>query len=102
MHWVEVEWTALEPEDRREGIPGDTAATPLKVRARGMTGSALPGESAVVTTVIGREVVGVVREVEPGYQHSFGRPLPAWLEMRDAIRRERAALKTGTNGAHAE
>lgn len=102
MHWVEVEWTALEPEDRREGIPGDTAATPLRVRARGMTGSARPGESATVTTVTGREVVGVVREIEPGYQHSFGRPLPAWLEMRDAIRRERGALTARTNGAHAE
>jgi 2-amino-4-ketopentanoate thiolase alpha subunit len=101
MQWVEVEWTALAPEDRREGIPGDTAATPLRVRARGMASAARPGTDATVTTVIGREVTGLVREIEPGYHHSFGRPLPSWLEMRDAIRRERADLARRRRGAGA-
>lgn len=99
MLWVEVEWTALAPRDRREGIPDDTASTPLRVRARGMAVAAAPGTEATVTTVIGREVTGLVREVEPGYHHSFGRPLPPWLEMRDAIRRERASLARASRGA---
>ncbi len=101
MQWVEVEWTALAPEDRREGIPGDTAATPLRVRARGMVSGAELGTEATVTTVIGREVTGLVREIEPGYHHSFGRPLPAWLTMRDAIRRERAGLAGASRGESA-
>ncbi|MGW1551567.1 2-amino-4-oxopentanoate thiolase subunit OrtA [Streptomyces sp. NPDC002346] len=102
MQWIEVEWTALEPADRREGIPDDTAATPLRVRARGMAVSAEIGKEATVTTVIGREVTGLVREIEPGYHHSFGKPLSSWLEMRDAIRRERAeVMGSSREGAQA-
>lgn len=94
MEWIEVEWIALEPGDRRDGIPADTAATPLRVRARGTAAAAELGKETTVMTVTGRPVRGVVREIGPGYHHSFGTPLPAWLEMRDAIRAEREGLGT--------
>lgn len=91
--WVEIEWTALEPNERRPDLPADTAATPLLVRTRGNCVAPVLGENGTITTVTGRTLTGVVRELRPGYTHGFGHPLPAWLAMRDAIRAEAGPLR---------
>jgi 2-amino-4-ketopentanoate thiolase alpha subunit len=84
--WVEIEWTVLEPADRAATCPPDTRAVPYVARARGMAVDPVPGADAEIVTTTGRLVRGRIRDVSPGYDHSFGRPLPEWIRMRDSIR----------------
>jgi hypothetical protein len=44
------------------------------------------GHDAEVVTMIGRRLRGCVRDIHPGYEHSFGRPSPEWVRMKNAIR----------------
>lgn len=84
--WVEIEWIILEPDARSENVPPDTAGLPYVGRARGLArGEPQVGETVDIVTLTGRTLRGQVVDATPGYTHSFGRPLPAWVTMRSAI-----------------
>ena len=77
--WVEVECVLLEPADRAENLPPETAEKPMLAFVNGFaTVSAALGEEATVETMTGRLVTGRLSEINPGYFHTFGRP-PAEL-----------------------
>lgn len=84
--WVEIEWTVLEPAERATSCPPDTRAVAYLARTKGMAVDAVLGRDAEIVTVTGRRVEGRVRDQNPGYEHTFGRPLPEWVRMRNAIR----------------
>ncbi|MEG0307588.1 MAG: 2-amino-4-oxopentanoate thiolase subunit OrtA [Clostridium sp.] len=72
--FVEVETIVLECSDRSPAIPEDTKKTPLKMWVRGFVNSDCSiGEEVEITTTVGRIMKGMVKEVEPGYSHGFGR-----------------------------
>lgn len=72
--WVEIEETVLISEERSQNIPDETKKTPLKCWIRGNCLSDCEVNDEVeVETNIGRIVKGKVVEVEPGYNHSFGK-----------------------------
>lgn len=99
--WVEVRYTLLEPADRSTNLPADTAAQPLLVWVKGFASSAAHlGEAVEVQTMTGRAVTGVLTDVNPGYDHTFGRPAPelthVGADLRARLERYRgAALKAG-------
>ena len=71
--WVEIERTVLTPEQRAQGLPADTASTPLLEWIDGVLAApAKVGDEATIKTIIGREHSGTLRRVNPGYSHSFG------------------------------
>ncbi|MTK14072.1 MAG: 2-amino-4-ketopentanoate thiolase [Clostridiaceae bacterium] len=72
--WVEIEETVLTPKERSKSIPEETKQTPLKCWIRGncLQNCEIGGEVEVETNV-GRIARGKVVEVEPGYDHSFGK-----------------------------
>lgn len=71
--WVEIEQTVLNPPERAQGIPADTAATPLMLWLNGFaTHPARVGEQVTVRSLIGRTHTGTLRTINPGYTHSFG------------------------------
>lgn len=71
--WVEIELTVLTPAERAEGLPADTAVTPLLEWVDGfLTHPAKVGEEATVRSIIGRTHTGLLRRINPGYAHSFG------------------------------
>lgn len=71
--WVEIELTVLTPDERAEGLPADTAVTPLLEWVDGLlTHPAAVGEKATVRSIIGRTHTGVLRRINPSYTHSFG------------------------------
>lgn len=71
--WVEIERIILKPEERAQGLPPDTAATPLLEWIDGfLLAPAKLGEEVKITTIIGREHSGTLSRVNPGYSHSFG------------------------------
>lgn len=86
--WVEIEWVILPSEERSENLPADTRELPYVGRARGLVeGVVEVGQSTSVVTLADRVLHGMVVDSAPGYTHSFGRPLAAWIEMRDTIHR---------------
>lgn len=75
--WVEVRYVLLEPADRAANLPADTAAQPLLVWLKGFArSSAQFGDELSIETVTGRVATGVLTDVNPGYDHTFGRPTP--------------------------
>jgi hypothetical protein len=83
--WTEIEWTVLEPDERGAGVPAETRATPYLARCRGMATGPEVGQEVEIRTATGRQLRGRVRELLPGYHHTFGSPLPEWIAMRNAI-----------------
>jgi hypothetical protein len=85
--WVEVEYVLLYPADRSPGLPPETADKPLKAWVKGYaTSEAAAGEELTVTTPTGREVTGLLTEVNPGYTHTFGKPAPELVHVGRDLR----------------
>ena len=99
--WVEVEYVLLEPADRSPGLPAETAEKPLKAWVKGFAlAEGAVGDEIAVTTMTGREVVGRLTEVNPGYTHTFGKPSPELVhvgrDLREQVAAYRAAAGDGT------
>ncbi len=74
--WVEVESVLLEPADRSQNLPPDTAEKPLRMWIKGFAqGPAAAGDEATVETMTGRLVSGRLSAINPGYFHTFGNPI---------------------------
>ena len=75
--WVEVECKLLDPADRSKNLPPETAEKPLMMWIKGFAqGAAGMGEELTVETMTGRTVTGRLSAINPGYFHTFGRPVP--------------------------
>lgn len=80
--WVEIENIVLMPEERAPSLPPETRATPYVMRVSGfLTEDAAPGQEVSIRTIIGRELRGTLRVVNPGYTHSFGETVPELLTI---------------------
>jgi hypothetical protein len=86
--WVEIEQIILSPEQRAPTLPEDTRQTPYVMRASGfLIEAAQPGGPARIRTVIGRELSGTLKTVNPGYAHSFGETVPELLNIGNEVER---------------
>ncbi|MFN7986257.1 MAG: 2-amino-4-oxopentanoate thiolase subunit OrtA [Thermoanaerobaculia bacterium] len=80
--WVEIESIVLQPAERAPGLPEDTAATPYVLRLSGfLVEEAEVGQEVAVKSLIGRTHHGVLRAVNPSYEHSFGTTVPELLTI---------------------
>jgi hypothetical protein len=80
--WVEIESIVLQPAERAPGLPEDTARTPYVLRLSGfLEEDADVGQEVRVKSLIGRTHSGVLRLVNPGYDHSFGATVPELLHI---------------------
>ena len=84
--WVEVEWVVAQPAERRADLPEDTRQVGYMARTRGIAVDPAIGEIAEILSPTGRRQVGSVVSIRPGYTHTFGAPVEAWVQMREAIR----------------
>ncbi len=85
--WVQIESTVLSPDERSPHLPEETAACPLVLWVKGfLKGPALVGDMVEIETIIGRTLSGKLLEVNPPYEHTFGRPIPELLEVRKDFR----------------
>lgn len=72
--FVEIEKIVLKCEDRSPAIPEDTKETPLKMWVKGFVNSDCKiGDEVTVTTIIGRNIKGIVKSEEPSYDHGYGK-----------------------------
>ena len=92
--WVEVETILLEPADRSKNLPPDTAAQPLRMWVKGFAqAEANEGDEVTVRTVTGRTVTGTLSDINPGYFHTFGRPVPELVHVGRDLRERLAAYR---------
>jgi len=86
--WVQIRSTVLEAGERAPQVPPDTQAVPLEMRLKGfaVTGAS-PGEEIVIKTLAGRVARGTLVDVNPGYPHGFGKPVPELLSVGPELRR---------------
>lgn len=80
--WVEIEQVILTPEQRAPTLPEDTKQTPYLLRVSGfLIEAAEPGQPVRIRTIIGRELTGTLKTINPSYSHSFGTVVPELLTI---------------------
>ncbi len=80
--WVEIEQVILTPEQRAPTLPEDTKRVPYVLRVSGFLIEPVElGARAHIRTIIGRELSGVLKTVNPSYSHSFGTVVPELLTI---------------------
>ncbi|HET6495759.1 MAG TPA: 2-amino-4-oxopentanoate thiolase subunit OrtA [Thermoleophilia bacterium] len=98
--WVEVERVLLEPADRSKNLPPETAGKPLSMWVKGFAQSAAAvGEEVTVETMSGRLVSGRLFAVDPGYFHTFGRPIPELTHVGRDVRAQLAQYRAAQGHA---
>ena len=80
--WVEVRQVVLRAGERAPNVPADTAAVDFVARIRGfLVTDASVGERAAIRTLAGRQVDGVLADVNPRNPADFGRPVAELLRV---------------------
>ena len=97
--WVEVERVILEPAQRSQNLPPETAEQPLRMWVKGFAlGEASLGEQLAIETMTGRCVSGTLSAVDPGYFHTFGKPIPELVHVGKDLRARLAAFRGASKG----
>ena len=86
--WVKIHNIILNPSQRAPTVPEDTKNVPLEMWLNGFLDQdeASLGEEIVIKTVIGRRVKGILTEIDPKYNHSFGKPILELLKIGPDVR----------------
>lgn len=86
--WVKIHNIILEPSQRAPAVPEDTKKCPLEMWLNGFLDQdeGTIGEQVTIKTVIGRTVKGQLTEIEPNYDHSFGKPILELLTIGPKVR----------------
>jgi len=80
--WVEIEDVILTPEQRAPSLPEETKKVPYVLRASGfLIKDGQLGKEVTIKTIIGRELTGLLKTVNPGYTHSFGKTVRELLTI---------------------
>lgn len=80
--WVEIEAVVLEPVERAPGLPRETAVLPYVKRLSGfLEQDGDVGCEVAVQSLIGRRHLGILRVVNPSYEHDFGPTVPELLRI---------------------
>jgi hypothetical protein len=80
--WVQIEQILLTPAERAPTLPEDTRQVPYVLRVSGfLLEDAELEKDARIRTLIGRELSGALKTVNPSYTHSFGETVPELLEI---------------------
>ena len=85
--WVRIHKIILKPSERAPQVPDDTKKVPLEMWVKGFLDSdADMGDEVNITTVTGRKETGTLIEVNPYYEHSYGKFVPELLKIDSQVR----------------
>lgn len=86
--WIRIHNIVLEAGDRAPNIPEDTQNVPLEFWTKGflLSEEANIGDKVQIETYIGRKVEGTLIEVNPYYDHDFGKCVPELLYIGRQVR----------------
>ncbi len=72
--WVKIHDIVLQPGERATNLPEDTKKVPLEMWAKGfLIEDGEIGQKVEIKTITGRLVKGTLVEVEPHYEHNYGK-----------------------------
>lgn len=79
--WVKIHNIVLEPSQRPTNIPEDTQKVPLETWVKGflLNDEAKIGDKVEVETYIGRKTQGKLVEINPYFDHDYGKAVPEIL-----------------------
>ena len=85
--WVRIHKVILKPSERAPQVPEDTKKVPLEMWVKGfLNADSKIGDEVTITTVTGRTETGTLIEVDPYYEHSFGKFVPELLAIDTQVR----------------
>jgi hypothetical protein len=75
---VQIHLIVLEPGERAANLPEETKTVPYEGWIKGflLDDQAEIGQEICIETYIGRQLSGVLTEINPVYDHNFGKPQP--------------------------
>ena len=85
--WVRIHKIILQPTERAPQVPDDTKKVPLEMLTKGyLEADANLGDEVTITTAAGRKETGTLVEVNPYYEHDFGKFVPELLVIDRQVR----------------
>lgn len=85
--WVRIHKIILQPSERAPQVPEDTKLVPLQMWVKGfLQEDANIGDEVTIETVTGRIETGTLIEVNPHYEHDFGKFVPELLAIDKQVR----------------
>lgn len=85
--WVRIHRIILQPSERAPQVPEDTKKVPLEMWDKGfLLKDAEMGDQVTIETVTGRNETGTLIEVNPYYEHDFGKFVPELLVIDKQVR----------------
>lgn len=86
--WVRIHNIILTPEERASQVPEDTRRVPLEMWSKGLliNDEAKIGDTVTVETYIGRKISGKLIEVNPYFEHDFGKCISELLFIGRQLR----------------
>jgi hypothetical protein len=88
--WVQIHQIVLEPHQRPETLPSCTKSVPYECWIKGflLDEKATIGDEVRVETFVGRVISGTLCQVNPVYDHDFGKPQKELLSIVSEARAE--------------
>ena len=85
--WVRIHKVILQPSERAPQIPDETKKCPLEMWTKGyLDNDAEIGDEVSITTAADRKETGTLIEVNPYYEHDFGKFVPELLAIDKQVR----------------
>lgn len=85
--WVRIHKVILKAEERTGKLPPDTQACPLEMWTKGyLLADAEIGDEVEIESVNGRHETGTLIEVNPYYEHDYGKCVPELLAIDKQVR----------------
>ncbi|MGV8146862.1 MAG: 2-amino-4-oxopentanoate thiolase subunit OrtA [Alkaliphilus sp.] len=85
--WVRVYDVLLTANERVGNLPEDTRKVPLEMWTKGiLQDDAKLGDRVKIKTITGREIEAELIEVDPYYDHNYGKYVPQLLPIGEQLR----------------
>lgn len=85
--WVRIHKIILQPSERAPQVPDDTKAVALEMWDKGfLLADSELGDEVEIETVTGRKETGTLIEVNPYYDHDYGKFVPELLAIDKQVR----------------
>lgn len=86
--WVRIHNIVLEAEKRSPNLPKDTQEVPLEMWVKGflLNDEANIGDEVEIETYIGRKTKGKLVEINPHWEHDFGKVVPELFYIGKQLR----------------
>lgn len=93
--WVRIHSVILKAEERTGNLPEDTKATDIQMWTKGflLDERAEIGDEVTVETYIGRQQAGILTQIEPYYEHDYGKSVPELLYIGRSLRKDLEAYE---------